>query len=119
MPKKIDIIFDYNGQTNIIQAKLKEKWKDIIKKYEKKSGIDIKKITFLYLNNQINKDYSIKQIIESEDKVKEMKIIVIDIQKKEPSESFICPTCQESIKLYIDEYKIGYECMGITKIIYF
>ena len=109
MPKKIDLIFDYNGQSIIIQVKEKEKWKDIIKKYEKKSGMDIKKLIFLYLNYKINQEYSIKQTIKSEDKIKEMKIIVIDIQKK-ISEGFICPTCQENIKLYFDEYKICFEC---------
>ena len=42
----IEVIFDHYQQIIIIQVDLKEIWKDILKKYKNKSGIDIQNAYF-------------------------------------------------------------------------
>ena len=66
MSSNFEVIFSHNQQTVIIQVNLKEKWKDIIKKYENKSGI--KNVYFIYSGNQINEENNIDQIINSDDR---------------------------------------------------
>ena len=116
MSSNFEVIFSHNQQTISIQVNLKEKWKDIIKKYENKSGIQ--NVYFIYSGNQINEENNIDQIINSDDrKSKKMRILVNDIERtiiKERiinSKEIICPICKESIKMKIKEYKINlYEC---------
>ena len=113
MTENFEAIFCHNQELITIQIGLNEKWEDVIKKYENKSGLEIQSVYFIYSGNQINKEYTIEQIINSDDKIsKKMKILVNDILK-EPineeiikSKDIICPICKKSIKIKIKEYKI-------------
>ena len=62
MSNNFEVIFNHNHQIITIQVNLKEIWKDIIRKYTNKSGIDIKKVCFLYSGKQISEENSIEQI---------------------------------------------------------
>ena len=57
MPGKIAVFFEYYGKLIQVEAKLKEKLKDIIEKHVKKAGIDTNKVFFLYLNNLLDQKY--------------------------------------------------------------
>ena len=117
MSNNIEAIFNHNQEIITIQVNLKEKWKDIIKKYENKLGI--KDVYYIYSGNQINNEYNVEEIINLDDKIsKKMRILVNDIERttiinKEiiNLKDIICPICKESIKMKIKEYKINlYEC---------
>ena len=76
MSNNFEVIFNHNHQIITIEVDLKEIWKDIIRKYADKSGIDIKKVLFLYSGRQISEEKSIEQIINSDNKqTKKMNII--------------------------------------------
>ena len=125
MSNNYEAIFDHNQQIISIQIKdLDEIWKDIIQKYAIKSGIDIETVYFVYSGNTINQEYSVNQIINSDDKIsKKIRILVNDIQKTinnskiVNSKNIICPICQEDIKIKIKDYKIFlYDCKNGHKI---
>ena len=115
MSNNYEAIFDHNQQKITIQiSDLNEIWKDIIEKYARKSGIDIHTVYFIYSGNQINQEYNVKQIINSDDKIsKKIRILVYDIQKTTNntkmiiSKDIICPICQESTQIKIKDYKIN------------
>ena len=50
------VIFNYNQIEAEIQSNLKDKVKDILKRYSNKRGIDISKVYFIYNGNKINDD---------------------------------------------------------------
>ena len=117
MSNNLETIFNHNQEIIIIQVNLKEKLKDIIKKYENKSGIQ--NVYYIYSGNQINNDeYTVEEIINLDDKIsKKMRILVNDIQRTTINDKIInikdiiCPICKESIKMKIKEYKINlYGC---------
>ena len=130
MSDNFEAIFNYNHQIIKIQMGLKGIWKDIIRKYTHKSGIDIKKVYFLYSGDKISEEKSIEQIIKSYDKqFKKMKILVMDIEKTTKvndineernqltSKCIICPECGENVKIEIKNYKISlYDCKNGHKI---
>ena len=130
MSNNFEVIFDYNHQKTPIQVNLTEIWKDIIRKYTYKSGIDIKKVIFLYSGGKISEEKSIEQIIKSCDKPsKKMNILVKDIERTTKvndineernqltSKCIICPECGENVKIKIENYKISlYDCKNGHKI---
>ena len=118
MSNNYEVIFNHNQKIIAIQVDLKEIWKDIIKKYVNKSGINIKTVYFIYSGNKIDEKNSLDRIINSNDKkLKKMNIFVNDIERTTlnktiiNSKEIICPICKESIKMKIKEYKINlYDC---------
>ena len=116
MSSNIEIIFSHNQQNITIEVNLKEKLKDIIKKYINKACIQ--NVYFIYSGKQIIEENSVEQIINSDDKKsKKMRILVNDIERTTINErivnskEIICPICKESIKIRIKEYKINlYGC---------
>ncbi len=131
MSNNFKVIFNHNQQIITIKVNLKEIWKDIIRKYTNESGIDIKKVYFVYSGDQIKEEKkSIEQIIKSYDKQsKKMNILVYDIERKTKvkdineernqltSKCIICPECGENVKIEIKNYKISlYDCKNGHKI---
>ena len=62
------VIFNYKGIETIIQCNINDKIKDIYKRYETKIGIDISKLFFIYNGNQIKDNLTLNEIINEEDK---------------------------------------------------
>ena len=52
----IEIIFNYKGNTTIIQCSKEEKMKEIFNKFKQKTGIDINSLYFLYSGNKLTND---------------------------------------------------------------
>jgi len=112
------VIFNYKGNEIIIQCNINDKIKDIYKKYEKKIGKDISKLYFIYNGNKINDNLNLNEILNEEDKESNIiNILVNDTNKINIKENkiklneIICPKCNESIFVKINEYKINlYNC---------
>ena len=109
------VIFNYNQIEAEIQSNLKDKVKDILKRYSNKRGIDISKVYFIYNGNKINDDNLIlNEIINEEDNRRKIMNILVSENNKtiikdniiNPKE-IICPKCNENILIKIDEYKIN------------
>ena len=108
------VIFIYKGIETIIQCNINDKIKDIYKRYETKIGIDISKLYFIYNGNQINNNLALNEIINEEDKRRNIINILVNennetIKKDNiiKSKEIICPKCKENILIKIDEYKIN------------
>ena len=121
------IIFERFGMIKTIKCTIKEKIRDICKN----AGINIyNNNELIYNGNKINIDSSFEEIINEEDKKKNiMKIkIIFKIKKidedrdKEKlniikSKDIICPQCGESIFMNIKDYKINlYGCKNNHRI---
>ena len=103
--------FNYKGNMTIIQTNKYEKMKYIFQKYIEKTKIDINSIYFIYSGNNINKELSFEEIINNEDKMKNKMNILVNEKNIVKSKEIICPKCNESIKMYIEDYNIFlYEC---------
>ena len=104
-------IFNYKGKEATIECSKDEKMKDIFQKYILKSDFDINKIYFIYNGNRINEDVYYNQLINEEDRNKNIQTILISKEDKIKSNNIICPECKENIKMEIKDYKINlYEC---------
>jgi len=119
-----NVKFNYKGIETIVQCNLNDKIKDIYIKYETKIRKDISELYFLYNGNKINDNLNLNEIINEEDKKRNiMNILVNDnneaiIKENEKiSNEIICPNCKESILLKINKYKINlYNCKNNHKI---
>ena len=109
--------FNYKGNITKIQMNKDEKIKEILKKYADETKIDVNLVYFIYSGNIIiNEELSFEEISNNEDKIRN-KININAIEKNiiskeiiKPKE-IICPKCNESIKMYIEDYNIFlYEC---------
>ena len=114
----IQVEFIFNSISTIIQSNKNEKVEEIFKKFVEKIGIDINSIIFSYNQNIINKELTLDQISNDNDKLKNhIKILVKNITKSEQSISninlkeVICPKCGELSNIIIKDYKFDfYEC---------
>ena len=107
------VIFYYKGIQTEIQCNINDKIKDIYKKYETKIGIDISKLYFIYNGNKINDYLHLNEIINKEDKRRNIMNILVNENDKTiikenqiKSKEIICPKCYENILVKINEYKI-------------
>ena len=118
-----EIIFNYKGNTTIIQCNKEDKMKEVFNKFALKTQTDKNLIYFIYGGNiNLNEDLTFEELANQNDKLRnKMSIIVNDkanntnsnISAFKKSKDIICPKCHESIKLKIEEYKIKlYECKG-------
>jgi len=117
-----NILFQYNGQKIAIQCDIKDKFKDIIKKFFIKSQIqDDNNLFFLYDGNKIDENLTLEQIINKADKEKKELTILVEEQsldsilllknKEYKTEDILCPKCGDNILLRIKDYKINlYNC---------
>ena len=62
------VLFNYKGVETEIQCNINDKIKDIFKRYETKIGKDISKLFFIYNGNKINDNLNLNEIINEEDK---------------------------------------------------
>lgn len=107
----MEVNFKYGKNNMILEAKIEDKMNILIGKYANKNNIkDLTKVNFIYSGKIINKNQSIKDIIEIKDhqKINRIDILVEDIKesafKKLPN--FICPDCGEISLININDYKL-------------
>ena len=100
----INIEFDYNKEITIIQAKTKDKFKDVINKYIQKSFLDLNFLSFLTNDKEINPENEVEKIMN--EKNKEYKYLRVIVQVIDKSKEIICPECQEPCKLRINNFKL-------------
>ena len=107
-------IFSYKGNETEIQCNINEKIKDIIKRYETKSGNDISNVFFIYNGNKLNDNLILNEIINEEDKRRNIINILVNESDETiikdniiKSKEVICPKCNENILIKINEYKIN------------
>ena len=112
--KLAKIKFNYKGLETEIQSNLNEKIKNIFKRYTNKVGIDISKLYFIYNGNKINDNIIINEIINEEDKRRNIMNILVNENDNQiieeniiKSKEIICPKCKENILIKIDGYKIN------------
>ena len=108
------LIFNYKGIETIIQCNINDKIKDIYKRYENKLGIDISKLYFIYNGNKINDNLILNEIINEEDKRRNIMNILVSENNETiikeniiKSKEIICPKCKENILIKLNEYKIN------------
>ena len=108
------VIFNYKGIETKMKCNINDKMKGIYNKYGAKLGIDISKLYFIYNGNKINDNPYLYEIINEEDKRRNMINILVNeideeiIKKNEMiSKEIICPKCKENILIIINEYKIN------------
>ena len=76
------VILNYKGVEKEIQCNINDKIKDIIKRYENKIGIDISKIYFIYNGNKINDNLTLNEIMNEEDKRRNIMNILVNENKE-------------------------------------
>ena len=104
--------FNYKGDLTIFQTNENQKMKDIFKSYIKETKIDRNSIYFIYSgNDNINEELTFEQVINNEDKRRNKMNILVNEKNIIKSKEIICPVCNDSIKMYIEDYNIFlYEC---------
>ena len=128
-----EIEFIYNGVKTIIQCDMKDKMKDICKKFREKANINKDKQIFYSYNGNVgfNEELTFQETANLEDKGRnKMSILVFDHigernDNNQPlnmvlaenilikSKNIICPECKENIKMDIKDYKINLsECIN-------
>jgi hypothetical protein len=116
-----EVEFIFNSIKTVIQCNIKDKMKDIIKKYGIKLGKEIESLYIIYDSNIINEELMEKEFIEIANNIdkerKKMNILVYEINtnierdKRILSKEIICPECKENIRINISNYKIKlFEC---------
>ena len=108
------IRFNFKGMETIMQCNNEEKMEEICKRYAQIINLDIDNLIFIYSGNIINIELKYKEQINEEDKIRnEINILVYEnnktiINKKEIKlKEIICPKCQESILMKINNYQIN------------
>ena len=119
------ILFTYNGKQVVIPCITNEKFSTICERFITKLQLDkTKNYYYIYGGNIINKELSLEEQANNEDKrEKKMNILVYDEMKtivndniKETKE-VICPECNEIILIKIEDYRISmYNCKNNHKI---
>ena len=112
------VIFNYKGIETEIQCNINEKINDIFKNYINKIGYDISKVYFIYNGNKINVNLILNEIINKEDKRRNIMNILVNEniktiikENKIVSREIICPKCYENILIKLNEYKINlFDC---------
>ena len=99
-----EVSFVYNGVETIIQGHNSEKMKDIFKKFNAKSLININSVFFLYNGEFINEELTINDLPKPNLDTNKISILVYDkntntsIQNKGlvKSKEIICPECKQN-----------------------
>ena len=112
----LEIEFIHDDVKSIIKCQENENINNIYEKLTKKMLIKPDSLNFIYNNEKISDNLSIKQIIKNEDKYSnKMKIIVNKINSEKIQKSkrnlIICPQCGKSINIKFKDYKISlFDC---------
>ena len=95
---------NYNEIKTEIQCNLNDKMIDVYKKYEIKIGKDISKLYFIYNGKIINDNKILYEIINEEDKRRNIMNILVNENTNTiikdniiKSKEIICPKCYENI----------------------
>ena len=113
--------FNYRGNISAIQCQENQKMVEISNIFITKSNINKKDLFFVYDGNctsQFDKNLTFIQLANSFDKLrKKISILVYDkdnaneITSKVKSKQVICPSCNELIKMKLENYKINlFDC---------
>ena len=116
-----EVEFKYEDSIIVIQCTLNEKMKDIIERYKSKMDKNLDNTVFLYNGEIVKGDLSLEDQANNADKQRNKMCILVnknnDIDNKEihlnKSKTVICPQCQESIYMDIEDYKIKlHDCIN-------
>ena len=106
--------FNFKGGETIIQCNSNEYMEEICKRYAQIINIDIDNLIFIYSGNIITGELKYEEQINEEDKSRnEVNILVYEQdksiinKKKIKLKEIICPICQESIFMKINNYQIN------------
>ena len=112
-----EVEFQYEGIKTVIQCTEDQKMSDICNLFISKSGKKENEIYYSYdgkSGSQFDQNLIFKEMANSLDKArKKMNVLVANINKDKNNNSIIkskyviCPKCNESIKLKIDNFKIN------------
>ena len=116
----IQIEFDYNQIKTVIQANLTDTFQDAINKYTQKALLDPKTLCFLANGKVLDPKKTVESQTSKLNKENNIiKVIVNQIDKEKDesvyvkSKDIICPTCNESCRIKIENYKIKlYDCIN-------
>ena len=114
------VVFQYKGESIIIQCQENQKMLEICNSFLIKSHLNENEINYFYDGkggSQFNKNLTFDEMANSLDKErKKMNILVItDVQEDEKklirAKNIICPECGEDINMKIEDYKINlFDC---------
>ena len=115
---EVEFIFD--GSPVNVQCNPDEKMNEILSRFSSKVGKKIEELYFIYGGGIVDEDLTFSNQINKSDKERNKMSILVntksDGDKEESlkkSEYIICPICNESARILIDNYKIGiYGCMN-------
>ena len=110
----LEVEFDYAQQITVIQAKIEDKFKEVINKYYQKTSINPDNVCFLTNGKQIKLEETVESQMNGINKQnKNMKVLVHTIEDETPdsdiiikSKDIICPICRESCRIKVENYKI-------------
>ena len=112
-----EVIFNFNGKKTIIQCTKNEKMESICQRFASKVNESRDTIFFLYGGQSIDTNLNFEEQAQNEDKLRnKMDIIVTNTEEEDlevyhDSKDIICPECQETCLLNIEDYKINlYGC---------
>ena len=116
----VEIEFNYNQMITVIQADFADTFQDVINKYAQKTLIDPKTIYFLANGKVLDPKKTVESQTSKLNKENNfIKVIVNQIDKEKDesvyvkSKDIICPTCNESCRIKIENYKIKlYDCIN-------
>ena len=119
-----EVIFNYKGLQATIQCDIKDQLREIINKFITKVDTDPNKVYFLFNGAKVNEELTVQEMVKSSGKESNtFTILVEEIENDIPKEYFmkseeiICPTCHESIRISLKDYKINlYDCKNDHKV---
>ena len=116
----IQIEFDYNQQTTVVQAKSNDLFQNVINSYLQKSLLNPNHVYFIANGNQINPQLTVERQMSDQNKQnKKMNVLVLlneegatQVQVMVKSKDIICPTCKEPCLFTTENFKIKlFGCM--------
>ena len=117
-----EVVFNFNGKKTIIQCNKNETMASICQRFASKVNESLDTVYFLYAGQSINNSLNFEQHAQNEDRVRnKMDIIVNSTDVENPevfhdSKDIICPQCQETCLINIEDYKINlYGCKNRHK----
>ena len=116
----VEVEFNYQQNTVVIQGNLNDSFEEIVKKYTIKANLDINNIYFIANGNIVNRKDKLETIMnDSNKRNKKIVILVYSINSTinmnntniKISNDIICPTCKEICKYEIENYRVKlYDC---------
>ena len=118
----VQIEFNYNQQISVIQAKLEDKFQDVIDKYFQKTSLNpTNSIYFLANGKQINPQETVENQMNELNKVNNNIQVLVQLLGEKTivkqvfikSKDIICPTCHEPCRIKLDNYQLElFDCIN-------